>query len=592
MMDALGFLYGTAPGRMLLRPLASRSLSAACGRFLDTRASKALIPGFIRRSGIDVGEYDLSNIGCFNDFFCRPLKEGARPYDTDEQSAAAPCDGLLTVVPIRHDTVLAVKQSRWSVSRLLDDAALAAEFEGGWCLIFRLCVDNYHRYAWFASGTKSENRAIPGAFHTVRPVALEDVPVFTENTREYTVIESPSMGKVIQAEIGAMLVGKIVNLQPEAGQVRRGEEKGRFEYGGSTVLVLVQKDVLRLREDILAASREGRETGVKMGERIGALIPRSPAVTVLGGANLDIGGVAAGALIPGDSNPGRVRAGLGGVGRNIAHNMALLGLNVRLVTALGEDARAKEIENSCADLGIDLTGSVRVKGGVTSTYLFIADHSGEMALAVSDMDIYEHLTPEALAPLLPALNGSSALVLDTNLPAAAVRWLCANARVPVFADPVSTVKADKLLPVLDRIHTLKPNRMEAELLSGGKITDEVSLRRAADRLLAAGVKRVFITLGADGLLAAEGDKRLRLETRNRQTVNTTGCGDAFTAGLVWAFCRGLDLEGSARAGMAAASLAMESAETINQSINAKVLEERMRAWDGISGGSHGTEQIS
>ena len=577
MMEPLGFLYGTAAGRLLLKPLVSKPVSRLCGRFLDTGASRALIGSFVRRSGIDTSEYDLSDIRCFNDFFCRPLKEGGRPYDNDEQSAAAPCDGLLTAVPIRQDTVLAVKQSHWSVSRLLGDAKLAAQFEGGLCLIFRLCVDNYHRYAYFASGTKSENVAIPGALHTVRPVALEDVPVFTENSREYTVIDSPALGKVVQAEIGAMLVGKIVNLRPGAGPVRRGEEKGRFEYGGSTVLVLVQKDTLQLREDILDASREGRETPVKMGETIGKLLFR-PVVTVVGAANVDIGGVSGGALIPADSNPGRVRTSLGGVGRNIAHNMALLGLDVRLITALGEDARAGEIEASCRALGIDLTGSVRVPGGATSAYLFVADHNGEMALAVSDMDIYEHLTPEILEPLLPELNAAPLVVLDTNLPAASVRWLCENVTAPIFADPASTVKADKLLPVLDRLHTLKPNRREAELLSGGRITDEASLNRAADRLLSAGVKRVFLSLGADGLLAAEGEARIRLDSRPEHMVNTTGCGDAFTAGLAWAHCRELDLAGSAKAGMAAASLSMESAETINPELNPQALIRRMAAW--------------
>lgn len=577
MMDTLGFLYGTAPGRLLLRPLVNPTVSRLCGRLLDTGASRALIGGFARKNDIDTSEYDLSDIKCFNDFFCRPLKEGARPYDTDQQSAAAPCDGLLTAVPIRQDTVLAVKQSRWSVSRLLGDPALAAQFEGGWCLVFRLCVDNYHRYAYFASGTKGENVAIPGALHTVRPVALEDVPVFTENSREYTVIDSPALGKVVQAEIGAMLVGKIVNLRPGSGPVCRGEEKGRFEYGGSTVLVLVQKNRIQLREDILAASGRGEETPVKMGERIGRV--RSPsAVTVVGAANVDIGGTSSDALIPGDSNPGRVRTSLGGVGRNIAHNAALLGLSTRLITALGEDARAGEIERSCAELGIDLSGTVRVPGGVTSTYLFIADQNGEMALAVSDMGIYKDLTAEKLSPALEVLNAAPLVVLDANLPAKTVRWLCENVTAPIFADPVSTVKADKLLSVLDRIHTLKPNRMEAELLSGGRITNETSLYRAADRLLAAGVKRIFLSLGADGLLAAEGDERIRLQSRPEHMVNTTGCGDAFMAGLAWAYCRGMDLADSARAGMAAASLTMESAETINPDINEEALEERMAAW--------------
>ena len=271
-MGALEFLYRTAPGRLLLRPLVSRPVSGLCGRFLDTGLSRALIPGFVRRAGIDTSEYDLSAVGCFNDFFCRPVKPGQRPFDPDPAAVTAPCDGRLTVVPIRDDTVLAVKQSRWSVSRLLNDSALAAEFDGGVCLVFRLCVENYHRYACFTSGQKGRNVFLPGALHTVRPVALEDVPVFTENCREYAVIDSPHLGRVIQAEIGAMLVGRIVNLRTEPCHVQRGEEKGRFEYGGSTILVLLQRDRAELRQDIWTASRAGEETPVRLGERIGTAI--------------------------------------------------------------------------------------------------------------------------------------------------------------------------------------------------------------------------------------------------------------------------------------------------------------------------------
>ena len=129
----------------------------------------------------------------------------------------------------------------------------------------------------------------------------------------------------------------------------------------------------------------------------------SPYIAVVGGVNIDIGGRSDAPLVAGDSNPGRIRSSLGGVGRNIAHNLALLGAKVKLITALGADDGAKRIEASCADLGIDLTDSLYVPDGATSTYLFLADSNGDMALAMNDMAIYEHLTPAFLETKLAAL---------------------------------------------------------------------------------------------------------------------------------------------------------------------------------------------
>ena len=221
----------------------------------------------------------------------------------------------------------------------------------------------------------------------------------------------------------------------------------------------------------------------------------SPYIAVVGGVNIDIGGRSDAPLVAGDSNPGRIRSSLGGVGRNIAHNLALLGAKVRLITALGADDGAKRVEASCADLGIDLSDSLYVPDGATSTYLFLADSNGDMALAMNDMAIYEQLTPPFLEPKLAALNAAALVVLDTNLSAESIRYLGEHCTAPLFADPVSAAKAGKLEPILGRLHTLKPNRMEAELLSGVPVTDEASLYRAADTLLAAGLQRVFISLG-------------------------------------------------------------------------------------------------
>ncbi len=307
----------------------------------------------------------------------------------------------------------------------------------------------------------------------------------------------------------------------------------------------------------------------------GYIIRTAPYAVVIGGVNMDIGGRSYGSLIPQDSNPGQVRMSLGGVGRNIAHNMCLLGVDVRMLTAFGDDLSAQKLAASCGELGIDISQSLQIPGAATSTYLFISGPDGDMALAMSDMDIYRHITPAFLSSRSALLGSAQLIVLDTNIPAESIAWLAENCRVPLFADPVSTVKAEKLRPVLGKLHTLKPNRLEAELLSGVAITDEASMNRAADALLATGLRRVFISLGADGVFAADRTSRCHIPCRPGKMVNTTGCGDAFMAAIAWAYLEGTDLEGTARAGLAASSIAMESEETINPAMSAEEIRHRL-----------------
>ena len=296
---------------------------------------------------------------------------------------------------------------------------------------------------------------------------------------------------------------------------------------------------------------------------------------VVGGVNVDIGGRSFAPLVAQDSNPGTVRLSLGGVGRNIAHNLALLGTDVHLLTAYGDDLYGERVAASCSELGIDLSHALRIAGGATSTYLYLTDHRGEMALAVSDMEICKKITPSYLSSQLPLLQNAQVVVADANLSAESLEFLAENCAAPLFVDPVSTAKAQKLRPILGKIHTLKPNRLEAELLSGVPIRSEQDLERAADVLTEMGLHRLFISLGSQGVYAAMGSERLRLPNLPGQMVNTTGCGDAFMAALVWAYLEGSDLESTARAGLAAGSIAMESEETIHPGMSAAALKARM-----------------
>lgn len=288
------------------------------------------------------------------------------------------------------------------------------------------------------------------------------------------------------------------------------------------VLQLIEADPMISRQEIadkLGITRAAAATHIaeltKKGYIAGkGYVLRSPSyVAVVGGVNIDIGGRSFAPLVEADSNPGQVSMALGGVGRNIAHNMSLLGLDVRLLTAYGEDLYGERVAASCSELGIDLSHALHVPGGTTSTYLYLADPSGEMALAVSDMSICEKITPDYLAANLSVLQNAQVIVADANIPQESLVFLAENCQVPLFVDPVSTAKAEKLRPILGKIHTLKPNRLEAELLSGVPIHTREDVEKAAEVLTGLGVHRMFISLGTDGVCAAMGQTRLWLSDR-------------------------------------------------------------------------------
>ena len=301
----------------------------------------------------------------------------------------------------------------------------------------------------------------------------------------------------------------------------------------------------------------------------------APRAVVCGGVSIDIGARSFAPLRAKDSNPGRVELSLGGVGRNIAHGLRLLGLEVELLTALGGDLHAAQVERSCAALGVGLSHALRVPDGRTPAYVFLAGSDGDMAAAVSDMELCERLTPDYFAARLPLLNGADAVVLDANLPRASLAYLIGRCTAPLFVDPVSVSKAERLAGLLSHIHTLKPNRLEAELLSGVPITDEASLRRAADALLAQGARRVFLSLGSRGVFAAQRGQSLLVPACQANAVNATGAGDAMLAALVWSYLAGGTLAESAAAGAAAAALTVESAAAVNPSLSAAAVSARM-----------------
>ena len=264
----LGLLYGSIIGRALLRPLISPVVSKLAGCFLSSGPSRILIRSFIRRNNIDMAQFEPVRYRSYNEFFSRKIRPEMRPIDADPTHLIAPCDSKLTALKITPDSVFTLKHTQYTLESLLRNDVLAQKYAGGYALIFRLTVDDYHRYCYICDGEKDDNIHIPGMLHTVNPVANDHYPIYKENSREYSILHSEHFGNILMMEVGALLVGKIVNHHNRA-RVMRGEEKGYFQFGGSTVVLLLQAGRAKIDDDILENSRENIETVVRMGERIG-----------------------------------------------------------------------------------------------------------------------------------------------------------------------------------------------------------------------------------------------------------------------------------------------------------------------------------
>ncbi|MDR2591862.1 MAG: phosphatidylserine decarboxylase [Chitinispirillales bacterium] len=262
------FLYNTAPGRVALRLFTTRTVSKIFGLFMSSRISKLLIRRFVKRNRIDMSEYVDKKYASFNDFFTRKVKAGHRAFSKVLSDLPAPCDGKLTAYRIAANSAFQIKGSVYTLNSLLQDRALAGEFADGVCLIFRLTPDDYHRYAFIDDGEIISRKRIKGILHTVRPIALRRYNVYAQNTREYMVMSTKRFGKIVQMEVGALFVGRISN-HPLKDTFKRGDEKGMFEFGGSTIVMLFKRDAVLIDDAIYENTRRNRETVVKMGYRIG-----------------------------------------------------------------------------------------------------------------------------------------------------------------------------------------------------------------------------------------------------------------------------------------------------------------------------------
>lgn len=263
------FLYTTLPGRCLLKVLTTPGVSALGGRIVSSKTSRLAIPHFVKKHGIDLEECATTKFSSFNDFFTRELREGARTIPEEKELLISPCDAHLTIHHVGRDSGFSIKNALYTVSELLGgDEVLARRYDGGVCCIFRLTPKQYHRYCYIDDGVKEGNRKIRGVLHTVHPIAGSRYRVYATNSREFSVLHTRSFGSVVQMEVGALMVGKICNYH-ESHAFTRGEEKGRFEFGGSTIVLLFEEGSVTFDPQVLAASQKGCEVLVHLGEPIG-----------------------------------------------------------------------------------------------------------------------------------------------------------------------------------------------------------------------------------------------------------------------------------------------------------------------------------
>ena len=269
----LHFLYKTDLGKALTGSILNKRLiSKLYGRAVKSRQSTSMIKKFIKHYNINLSEikYPIDSFRCFNDFFIRELIDNARLVDMDADNLIAPADSRLLVFDLKHRPALPVKGYWYSLKELIKDKNLAKGYSDGWCFIYRLSPSDYHRHCYIDNGYHDKIKRFRGVLHSVNPIALSSTRnLISKNYRELTVLNTDNFGIVLQLEVGALFVGKIIQRNRNAHRFLRGEEKGWFEFGGSTIIQIFKKESIIPEEDILEHSVNNIETLVRMGEKTG-----------------------------------------------------------------------------------------------------------------------------------------------------------------------------------------------------------------------------------------------------------------------------------------------------------------------------------
>ena len=298
-----------------------------------------------------------------------------------------------------------------------------------------------------------------------------------------------------------------------------------------------------------------------------------PFVSVIGGLNIDLQGSSVNPLVFNDSNPGEIVMSAGGVGRNIAENISKLNIHSKILSYVGNDALGDFVVNKSSLSGVDTSFIKKHSHLPTSQYLSVLDDNNDMLVSISDMRIIEEMTIQDINKWNLTIEQSSAIVVDTNIPIPVIEYLTDKySNIPLFLDPVSFAKTSKILKLIGKFHTVKPNRLETELISGVKITDNDSMLKAAKIIFDMGCKQIFITLGEDGVFYYDGENFGQYLHKGVNMISANGAGDAFTAGVVYGFLKLNGIKETAEFASAAAVIALRSANTISDDLS----EERVK----------------
>lgn len=297
---------------------------------------------------------------------------------------------------------------------------------------------------------------------------------------------------------------------------------------------------------------------------------------IIGGANVDILGIPKKDLIYHDSNIGNVKTSLGGVGRNIAENLCRLDIDTHLISIFGRDPYGDFIVKESKKIGLKLHNSLILDGVGTSMYISILDGHGDMEVALSSMDNIENLDIDFIKVKKDLIEASKVCVVDTNTPKGTIEYVLKNFKgTDFFLDTVSSEKARTVKDLIGYFHTIKPNKIEAEILTGIEIKGEEDLNKAIGYFHDRGVKEVFITLSKEGVAYSDGESIRKIKVETPKIVNATGAGDAFMAALAYGHKKGFSLEEKARFGLGASLVAMEHENTINPQMSIKNIYKKL-----------------